>query len=98
MASTSSFASAMTASLRTLVGASQAKSATDVSSVLRNAAESVAKAQFKIGGVSLLRCREREKARERETCARERKRERNWRERDLPFRLPLGLSSTQSPP
>jgi len=48
MASTSFF----TASLRSLVGASQAKSSKDVSSVLRNAADSVAKAQFKIGGVS----------------------------------------------
>lgn len=53
MASTSSFASAVTASLRALVGASEAKSANDVSSVLRSAADSVVKAQFKIGGVSL---------------------------------------------
>lgn len=50
--SSTSFASAVTASLRSLVGVSQAKSTNDVSSVLRNAADSVVKAQFKIGGVS----------------------------------------------
>lgn len=94
-----SFASAVSASLRTLVGASQAKSANDVSSVLRNAADSVVKAQFKIGGVSLGAV-ERKEARE-ETDARERERggERDFNlERDLPFRLlPLGLSSSSTP-
>ena len=81
MASTSSFASAVTASLRSLVGASQAKSATDVSSVLRNAADSVVKAQFKIGGVSLLEGGE---GRERETRRGE-DIQLGERERDLPF-------------
>lgn len=94
-----SFASAVSASLQTLVGASQAKSANDVSSVLRNAADSVVKAQFKIGGVSLGAV-ERKEARE-ETDAREREggRERDFNlERDLPFRLlPLGLSSSSTP-
>ena len=84
MASTS-FASAVSASLRTLVGASQAKSANDVSSVLRNAADSVVKAQFKIGGVSLARGLERKRREgEGERDARER-RERFQLERDLPL-------------
>lgn len=46
------FASAATASLRTLVLAADARSANDVAKTLRTMANSVAKTQFRVGGVS----------------------------------------------